>query len=197
MIFFHSNNPAEQSTSKFMSMLRHKKKKIKRWLYSSSSNWYFSSWWNADKRAQNLKSWSSVLKSPFQKSSDSTSYTEKKCYNYLYWYTVEIYREVSHLPIHALNCKAYKQHDYLLKGLWFLVFGNRAVTSLIIYWVHPNFISRHSTNFFVLPKRYSAHACGIVAVYVHHRYFVVCSEAFRFPIWHWLLLKASIYDFNQ
>lgn len=64
-----------------------------------------------------MKSWSSVLKNPFQKSSDSTSHTEKNCYNFLYFYTIEIYREVSHLPIHAPNCKVYKQHGYLLKGL--------------------------------------------------------------------------------
>lgn len=64
----------------------------------------------------NMKSRSSDLKSPFQKSSDSTSHTEKNCYNYLYFYIVELYREVCHVPIHTPNCKAYKQHDYLLKG---------------------------------------------------------------------------------
>lgn len=88
----------------------HEKQKIKRWLYSRRSNWHHSSWWSTDKEHKNGKLELSS-KEPFSEISDFASSTEKDYYNYLYFYTIKIYRETCHLSFHTPNSKVYKQCD--------------------------------------------------------------------------------------
>lgn len=113
-------------------MLRHEKQKIKRWLYSSSSNWHYWSWWSTDKKHR-IEKLELSSKEPFSKRFQILLVTQKRTIVTPYISVQLRYPEkcVTCQFIH-LYSKAYKQHDYLLKRLWFLVFGNRDATSCIL-----------------------------------------------------------------
>lgn len=175
-------------------MLRHEKQKIKRWLYSSSSNWHFSSWWSTEKEHKNEKLELSSTEL-FSKRFWILLVTQRRTIITTYISIQLRYRVVCHLSIHTPNITAYKQHDYLLKimipGVW-----NRAVTSwnwsiefIVLLVPVAVLISCISQDY--------AHACSTVAVYVHHSSLWYVQKPPEPKYGSGLLQKATIYNLYQ